>query len=42
MSVANHDPDFDLAKGSHQVAFTRIMLAHVSGGNRDAYIEKKV
>ncbi len=22
MSVANHDPDFDLAKGSHQVVLT--------------------
>jgi hypothetical protein len=22
VSVANHDPDFDLAKGSHQVAIT--------------------
>ncbi len=42
MSVANYDPDFDLAEGAHQVALTLIILIRMSEASHDPDREKKV
>ncbi len=34
MSQANYDPDFDLAKGSHQVVLAAILVRIISKRNR--------